>query len=353
MELKPKNIKLHVKIITPIHIDNWEILDRMNYFLLYNEWEKLQIVEKWWLLDCAKKNKILFNKIIISIESWNFKELEKLKEDYYNDDIAKYLWDEIIIWQKAKKSLLNLWWSNNQWIIKRFSRFWIDKELFIPWSTLKGIFRTIFLFDEVNQWNNYKNEASRIELLNEKWDDFKKELFAFLQFEDININNLNNNLEIQEINSKNKPTREWQKTKPWINQVMEIIKDWEFEINLLDSKWQINIKELNKKIEKYSNTLVTREEKILDNIWFRSDFIDNLDEYYKNWYFPIKIWMFKKSLSYKLFWEEMIKELNENFFWKEWLNKSRELWIWDKMIYVDEFQNPIWWIAIKILDDNK
>ena len=346
-KLDPKTIKIHAKIITPIHIDNWEVLDRMDYFLLSNEWNLLQSVNKKWLVDCAKKDKELFTKIIKSIENWNFNELEKLKKSYYNKDIWSFILDEIKVWDKAKESLLNLWNSNNQWFIKRFSRFWLDKELFIPWSTLKGIFRTIFLFDEIEQWKNYKSEAFRIESL-EKDDKFKKELFAFLQFEDVNINNLWENLEIQEISSKNKPPKKWQLPKPWINQILEILNQWEFEIDLLDLKWQLDLKDLNKKIKNYSSILVAREEQILNNIWFRSDFIDKLDENYKDWYFPIKIWMFKKSLSYKLFWEEMIEELNK-IVWKEWLREAQKKWIWDKMIYLDEQQNPIWWIAVKIL----
>ena len=350
-KLDPKVIKIHAKIITPIHIDNWEVLDRMDYFFLSEEWNELQLVDKKWLVDCAKKDKDLFTKIIQSIEYWKFNELEELKESYYNADIWDFVLDEITVWEKAKENLLQIWNKNNNWEIKRFSRFWLDKELFIPWSTLKGIFRTIFLFGEINNKINYKIEATRIESL-EKDDRFKKDLFAFLQFEDVNIDKLSEYIEIQEINSKNKPPREWQPPKIWIPQVLEVINNWNFEINITDLKWQIDLNELNKKIEKYSNILVAREEQILDNIWFRNDFIDKLDEYYNDWYYPIKIWMFKKSLSYKLFWEEMIQELNMNFKWKDWLKEAQKKWIWDKMIYLDESQNPVWWIAIKILDDN-
>jgi len=354
-QLEPKNIKLHAKIITPIHINNGEILDRMDYFT-FTWWEEIQVLDRKWLVECGKKDKILFTKIIQSIEKWNFNKLEKLKANFYgkygNDFITKF-WvkEEIRLWNKAKDYLLQTWNKNNNWEIKRFSRFWLEKELFIPWSTLKWIFRTIYLFDEIVQWKNYKEEVKKIDNF-EKDDKFKKELFAFLQFKDVNIKNLNENLEIQEINSKSKPPRFWQPPKKWISQVLEVLKSWVFEIDLLDSKWQIDINDLKRKIKKYSNTLLAREKQILGNIWFTNEFIDILDEYYKDWYFPIKIWMFKKSLSYKLFWEEMIDELNRTFKWKEWLKEAQKKWIWDKMIYLDESQNPIWWIALKFLDDN-
>lgn len=362
MKLQPKVIKLHAKIITPIHIDNWEVLDRMDYFLLDEEWWELQLLNRKWLNFCAKKDPKLFKEIINCIEKWLFLKLEDLKIEFYNNYINKFIeeyWidDEIKVLEKAKESLLqnNDYSTNanqkwNQWFIKRFSRFWLDKELYIPWSTLKWILRTIFLLDEIKKWENYKKEAFRLEKLDNS-DDFKKELFAFLQLDDVNINNLQDSLEIQEINSKNKPPKGWQEAKDWISQVMEVVNWWEFEIKLIDSKWKIDINELKNKIQNYSNVLISREEQILDNISFKNDFINILDWYYKDWYLPIKIWMDKKSLSYKLFWEEMIEELNKNFKWNNWLRESRKKWIWDKMIYIDESENPIWWIAIKILDN--
>lgn len=351
MKLQPKVIKLHAKIITPIHIDNWVVLDRMDYFLLDQDWNELQTINKKWLVDCAKSDKSLFQEIIKSIENWDYKKLEELKLNYYNDDIWQFIIDEISVWNNAKNSLLNTWNKSNQWFIKRFSRFWLDKELFIPWSTLKWIFRTISLFSKISEVNNYwrENKEKYLEELN-KWDAFK-ETFSFLSFEDINVNNLNTNLEIQEISSKNKPPREWQAPKPWISQVMEVIKSWEFEININDLNNKISYEKLSEMLRKYSDKLIARESQILNNIWFKSDLINILKEEQKKWYFPIKIWMFKKSLSYKLFWDEMIEELNR-IKWKEWLNEARKKWIWDKMIYLDENQNPVWWIAVKILDDN-
>jgi len=330
-KLEPRNIKLHAKIITPIHIDNGEVLDRMDYFT-FTWWEEIQVLDRKWLVECAKKDKTLFSEIIQSIEKWNFNKLEKLKANFYgkygNDFITKF-WvkEEIKLWNKAKDYVIRTWNKNNNWEVKRFSRFWLEKELFIPWSTLKWIFRTIYLFDEIVQWKNYKEEVRIIDNV-EKDDKFKKELFAFLLFEDVNINNLSENLEIQEISSKNKDPREWQAPKKWINQVLEVLIWWDFEINISDLNSKIDNKKLIGMLEKYSNALISREEQILDNIWFKNDFIKSLKKELENSYFPIKIWMFKKSLSYKLFWEEMIDELNMNFEWKEWLKEAQEKWIW-------------------------
>ena len=354
-KLQLKTIKLQAKIITPIHIDNWEVLDRIDYFY-FDGFDEIQVLDRKWLVFCAKKDNELFTKIINSIENRDFKELEDLKKIFYNNYIEDFInkyWikGEIKIWEQAKKSLLQTWNRNNLWEIKSFSRFWIDKELFIPGSTLKGLFRSISLFSKISEVNSYSREKKEkyLENLN-SWDAFK-ETFSFLGFEDININSLNNNLEIQEVSSKNKPLKLWMPLRKWINQVMEVITNGQFIININDLNSKISNEKLNEMLKKYSNKLISREWQILDNIWFRRNFIDQLEDYYKNWYFPIKIWMFKKSLAYKLFWEEMIEELNEDFSWKERLKEAQKKWIWDKMIYLDENENPIWWIAIKILDN--
>ena len=363
MKLNPKIIKIKAKILTSIHIDNNEILDRMDYFT-FDWWNEIQILDRKWLNFCAEKDRELFDNIIKNIELGNFLKVEDYKYDFYTkyseDFFEKYiLEDELKIWEKAKESILQAKEYENQrnqnwkqWAIKRFSRFGINKDLFIPWSTLKGIFRTIFLNDEISKisWN-YKNQERELKKI-DNLDNFKKDLFAFLQFEDIKIDD--DFLEIHQINSENKPKKEWDTSKKWPPQVVEMINKWEFEIIINDNKWQININKLEEMIKKYSTNIIAREEKILDNIENNWDLLGILDKNYNNSIYPIKIWMFKKSLSYKLFWEEMIDDLNKNFSWEEWLKESRKKWIWDKMIYLDENKNPIWWIwlsDIQILEN--
>ncbi len=354
MKLNSKIIKIKAQIISPIHIDNWEVLDRLDYFCFYS-WDEIQVLDRKWLNFCAEKDLDLFKKIIFSIENWDFKSLENLKQDFYENYIEDFLEkyevkEEINIWDQAKNYILQDWNKNNVWEIKRFSRFWINKEIFIPWSSLKGIFRTIFLFEELNKinWFNYKDKARKLENIN-KNENFKKELFAFLQFEDVKIEN--QELEIQEISMIQKPKKFW-KSKKWVPQILETVIAWNFEIIIKDLKWQIDINNLKKLIENYSNILVAREEKLFDNTKISYDFLDILDEKYNSWIFPIKIWMHKKSGAYKIFWEELLEEVYKKT-WKDWLKESRRLWVWDKTIYLDENNNPVWWIwlgEIEVLD---
>ncbi len=361
--LSPKKIRIKVRNLTPMHIHNNEILDRMDYFT-FEWWDVIQIFDRKWLNFCAKKDRWLFDEIIENIETWDFITLEDNKYEFYEkfwDEFIKQYWikNEIKIWEKASNLINqnNDYSTNknqnwNQWEIKRFSRFWLNKELFIPWSTLKGIFRTIFLNDEIKKLNwYYKDQAKLLEKF-ENEDLFKKDLFAFLQFEDAKI--INSKIEIQQINSKNKPVKQWQAPKKGISQILELVVWCEFEIIINDLQWQIDIEKLKIMIKDYSTSLIAREEQIINNINFDDKIIDDLDKNYNKDIFPIKIWMFKKSLSYKLFWEDMISELNKNFIWEKWLKESRKLWIWDKMLYIDEDNNPIWWILlsdIEIIDN--
>jgi hypothetical protein len=67
-KLTPKNINLQVEIFTPIHIHNNEVMDRMNYFFREG-FEALEYANSSWLVDCARMNRELFDKIIKSIEN--------------------------------------------------------------------------------------------------------------------------------------------------------------------------------------------------------------------------------------------------------------------------------------------
>ena len=100
-------------------------------------------------------------------------------------------------------------------------------------------------------------------------------------------------------------------------------------------------------LKNYSKKVIEREKHILNNLGLydlHKDFIVKLNDYLSNWKYPIKIWMFKKSLAYKIFWEDMINELNKRQ-WNNWSQTSRKWWVWDKTLYVDENKNLIWWIV--------
>lgn len=342
-KLNPKTIKIQAKIITPIHIFNWEIIDRMDYFMLDNDWEFLQVVDRKWLYDCWKNYNELFKNIIYSIENRKFNKLEVNKSKYW-DHIWKYIQEEIIVWKKAKRFILQEWNHFNNWEIKRFTRTQISKKLFIPWSTIKWIFRTIFLNDYIDRKNSESNKIEE----EDKSDEFKNEL-SFIEFEDIDVDNLKWNLEIQMISSKQKPKKDWLYSKKWAPQYVELLKSWEFTIDILYLKNHISKNDLEAMLQNYSKKIISREKRIINNVWLKTKIFEDFENLLKKWYFPIKIWMFKKSLAYKLFWEKMIDDLNK-IEWKEWLNESRNKWVWDKVIYLDENYYPIWWIAIKIID---
>ena len=207
----------------------------------------------------------------------------------------------------------------------------------------------MFLFNEL--WKlekkNYKQQAKELEQI-DKSDKLKK-LFSLIEFEDVKVSNAN--LEIMNVLSHNKPKRKGDKIRKWPDQVLEMLIKWEFQIKINDLQWFFSKQEIESMIKDYSTYLIAREEQIVENIkwWLTTDIIEILDDYMSSWKYPVKIWMFKKSLAYKIFWEEMLEYLNK-IEWKRWLELSRKWWIWDKTLYTDENYNPIWWISLEIKD---
>lgn len=345
-KLNPTIFKLKAEIITPIHIDNWEVYDRLGYFV-FDNWNVIQIVDRKWLVDCAKKDYSLFQQIILSIEKGNFVKLENLKYEFYEKYFEKnYVLKEIKIWNQTLNYLIMEWNKNNGWEIKRFisNKFW---DIIISWSTLKGVFKTMFLFDKLNEVENKYYKKQAFELKDIDNSDKVKNIFSFIEFSDIKLNNFE--LKINKVLSHNKPKKRWNKILRWPEQILEMLVKGSFEIEINDLNWYFSKEKIEKMIKNYSTDIIAREENIVDNIWvwLNTDIINLLDDYTNKWKYPVKIWMFKKSLSYKIFWEDMIEDLNK-IKWKEWLVKSRKLWVGDKTLYTDENQNPIWWISLEI-----
>lgn len=401
-KLNPKSFKLKAEIITPIHIDNWEIYDRLDYFV-FDGWDVIQIVDRKWLVDCSKKGEVwwdiqmnsdesLFEKIIKSVEKGDFVELEDLKAEFYEKYFDKsYVLEEIPISKEALKhltmndkdySISKNWIRWNLGEIKRFIRnkFW---DVIIPWSTLKWLFRTMFLMWEKKEWN-YITEAEKRKNLDKKNEEIKK-AFSFIQFEDVVVKNPK--LEIQ-----------WIKLATETGSIplpVEVLIWWEIEIKINYDESLFKDLDIERLLKDYSFEVIWREERILDNFEnFNTDLLDKLDSFYEKWNYPVKIWMYKKSLAYKIFWEEELEGIYEKlvnlfkqkwsidfkkiyFDWnlekfgfkskwkkqwwevfKDWFLKNRrnkptkvvwqKLWIWDKSFYIDENQNPIWWISLEI-----
>lgn len=56
--------------------------------------------------------------------------------------------------------------------------------------------------------------------------------------------------------------------------------------------------------------------------------------------------MYKKSLAYRLDWENQIQSLNAHFKGKERQQASRKQGIGDKVLYFSEDQLPVGWIVL-------
>ncbi len=351
-QIEKYTIKASIK--TTMHISSQEEYDRMDYFI-FEDW--LQIVNQTWLEDLSKQDEKLFKDILKSIEEGNFKKLEELKSTYYDKyfDADKFELEDIDIWEKAKESLKNTWWKNNQWIIKKQFQNKFTQEAMIPWSTLKWLFRSIYFFDKY--WKDYEKHKKDFKL----WKIIEnskenKEYFSNLYFEDVNIKNQEKS--IQYIIWTNKTSQKTWENK-WIPLVVETIKQWDFNIDITNffkdknHNLDFDVISFSQAIKDYSNIMIKREKQILDNIWIKSDFIDELNKLYDEWKYPIKIWMFKKSLSYKLYWEDILEDLVYTQYnrkiWKKTMDdkKARNFWVWDKSIYLDENENPMWWIVLE------
>ena len=346
-------IKATIK--TPIHIWSGEEYDRLDYFTFE---DVLQIVDQKWLEDSSKKDEKLFEDILKSIKKWDFKMLEQLKDKYYDNffDPDKFEIENIDIEKNAYKSLIQdrqynqKWVRGNQWIIKKYFADKFTKKAMIPWSTLKWLFRSIYFFDKYwNDYKKYKESGKDIE------NDVKNnKYFSNLYFEDVEI--INHKKSIQQIIWVNAKKGDWE--NKWIPLVVETVKEGYFNIDIInffkdkDHNLDFDYEEFKEYIKSYSNIIITREEQILSNIWIKSEFIDELNDLYDNWKYPIKIWMFKKSLAYKLYWEEILDNFVYKYNSKIWkkvmdIKQSKKLWIWDKSIYLDENENPMWWIILE------
>lgn len=347
-----QKIKLKATIKTPIHISSWQEYDRMDYFI---DEKKLVIVKQTWLEELAQKDESLFKEILESIENWKFTELENLKKEYYENYFnKKFKIEEITIENEALKSLKNDEEKDNQGIIKRHFEDKFTNKAMIPWSTLKGLFRTIYFFDKYGK--DYEKHKNNFWLWKEiEQNDENKTYFSNLYFEDVEIKNQKKSIQLLLwANKKNKNWKIW-----WVPQVIEAVEKGEFDIDITpffknkEHNIDFNKEEFKEYIKSYSNILITREEQILENIWINSDFIKELYNLYDSWKYPIKIWMFKKSLAYKIYWEEILQDFvytkyNKKIWKKIMDNKaSQRFWVWDKSIYLDENEQPIWWIILE------
>ncbi|MBS8121719.1 RAMP superfamily CRISPR-associated protein [Candidatus Vampirococcus lugosii] len=333
--------KISCSILSSININNGELYERFDFFIRGNE---LLVVNNNWLEKIDNKEK--FNDVLNCIQFGDFKRLEIIKDKI---DISNFeIIERIEIKKEAIKVLQNAKEKNNQGQIKKFIYDKFTNTPIIPGSTLKGIFRTVFLYDKLyNDYSNIENKEY-INSLNKQLDN---ELFNFIGFNDVKIKNYEKY--IQKILGVNKKANTGKEHGIW--QILESINSGEFdiEIDIYPNEKNISLgDDFIQKIKDYSNILITREEQILDNIGIRIDFIDKLNDLYDQGKYPIKIGMFKKSLSYKIFWEEILEDHIYKFNHRKGLKimdhkSSRTFGVGDKSIYLDENGNPVGWLLLE------
>ncbi len=356
-------LNINAEIISPICIwwgKEWDWLD----FFIDEDNKTFCIVDQNWIERAIEQNIIDSKQLLSTIREWNFQKLSWIKEKLWKDffDIKS----EYPLKDAALKTLWQYGNSSNQWIVKQQFSNKLNNEICIPWSTIKWILRTAYLYSiikgeitpeniqfnvkETSKWSkpdkknpisikNYK-EIKDIEDMDKMNWELNKKIFNRIGCSDAKINN--NQIIVQTFQSKNKPLRDWT-AKNWISLVVQSITKWNmnFEILELPNKENINLPEFEWLIKIYSKMLIDREEHLSNSVCFWNNFIETLKNYRNEWKYPIKLWMYKKSLTYKLRWDKIADAINQQKKWKEWKDWAMLLWVWDKTIYVDEEDNPV------------
>ena len=361
-------LNINAEIISPICIwsgKEWDWLD----FYIDEDSKTFCLVDQNWIERAIEQNIVNSKQLLNAIREWDFQELAEIKESLWKDffDIKA----EYPLKNAALKTLWQYGNSSNQWIVKQQFANVLDNEVSIPWSTIKWILRTAYLYSMVNweivpenirfntkdtfKWPkpdtrnpisvSNTSEIKNIEDMDKMKGELNDKLFKRIACADAKIDD--SEIIVQTFQSKNKPLKDWA-AKKWVSLVVQSIAKWNmnFEIDELPNNVDINLSEFEWLIKAYSEMLIDREERLTNSVNFWHDFIETLRDYREEWKYPIKLWMYKKSLTYKLRWDELADALNEQKKWKEWKDWAMALWVWDKTIYVDEDENPVGWIVL-------
>lgn len=357
-------LKINAEIISPICLWNGKEWDWLDFFIDEDN-GTFCLVDQNWIERAIEENMVNSKQLLNAIREWDFQELAVIKEDLWKDffDIKA----EYQIGDDAFKTLWQYWNSSNQWFVKQQFANILDNEVNIPWSTIKWIMRTAYLYSLISweitlenirlnrdeRWKIGRNpvsinnieEVKNIEDMDKMNGELNDKLFKRIACADAKIND--GEIVIQTFQSKNKPLKDWA-AKKWISLVVQSVAKWnmEFEITETPNNLDIDLSDFEPLIKSYSEMLIDREERLTNSVNFWHDFIETLRNYYAEWKYPIKLWMYKKSLTYKLWWDELADALNQQKKWKDWKEWAMKLWIWDKTIYVDEDENPVGWIVL-------
>ncbi len=339
-----KTILLKGKVLSPFCIWNGEEWTALDYFLI-NYGKTFALVDQDWILKAIESDSVQKEELLMAIR-WNFKLLHEIKSRLKPDPILQ----TFPLSPEAIKSLSQSRNSNNQGIIKQqlcAHFYWDQAKPILPWSTIKGILRSAWLY-----WcytHKGMNETE-IKNKNKSMRDFDEELFKWIAVADIPIQNAE--FLIQGFSGRAKPAPQGRAPKKSITTyVQSVIKGtFEIPITVQDHQYaqtQEFISHFEEILSLYSDILIQREEQIISNVRYETDFIEELWERVDENIYPIKLWISKKSLTYKLEREKQIQELN-TIKGPERLKEARRRGIGDKVLYVAEDQQPVGWIVLQV-----
>ena len=200
-------------------------------------------------------------------------------------------------------------------------------------------------------WYIKENKITSVDV-ESKTKEFLEKSWNQLVCSDIVMSNTSENIQI--VRWVNKPKTDFrtkQLVKPkWLPVVTHTITNGQFNFS-----FDIDSNNFLEYLGEYSKILIEREERIIKNIWswLNTDLISKLRKLHEDWKYPIKIGMFKKSLSYKLYWEDLLTTVYTKKNQKSWKmdmdsDKALRIWVWDKSIYCNESNTPVWRILLSL-----
>ncbi len=336
-----EKITLHAKILTPICVSTGTDRDGLDFFIDEQK-HTFCLVDQEWIERAIEEKQVNAEELLNAIKKGEFKTLSKIKQQLGKEFFK--IKKKYKIWKDAMKTLWQQGNSSNQGIVKQQFKNPFTNEVMIPWSTIKGILRTAYLYDKF--WEENQDSADNAKKFDSINGELNERLFKWIGCEDVVISNAQ--VEIQTIQSKNKPQKPWLPPKKWIYVICESLISWECDITLsiAPNNWKLDrdlLSRLEEILGNYSECLIWREEKIMDWIDYGHELLDELDNECNQWNCPIKLWMYKKSLTYKLWWEELIQTLPH---WKARLTEARKKGVGDKTLYIDEYGYPVGWIVL-------
>lgn len=349
--MQRKTIVLQGKVFSPFCIwsgEEWTILD----YIIGQHGKTIEIIDQNWIyqaiLDWVEKQ----DRLLDALAKGNFNLIQEIKQK-----LLHYHTKEIYpLSNAAFKTLAQLGNSRNQGFIKQHTCLPFSLAPIFPGSSIKGLLRSAYLF-----WLYHvkKRDLNDLEQENKSMKLLDEQLFKWLAVPDILLQN--SELMIQQFTAHGKPKQsknnripywssEWL-TERGISLNVQSIVNWDFQVVIeLQDHFYSGISDFFNAFDEilyhYSAILLQREQQIFDHIGYEWSFSFSLKNELEQGKFPLKLGMYKKSLAYRLDWENQIQSLNAHFKGKERQQASRKQGIGDKVLYFSEDQLPVGWIVL-------